>query len=175
MVLSTLQTLGLLVGIFYYVTTLRNAQKTRELTLKAQEQALETRQTQLFMNIYNTFASKEYQKDNEQMMKVWEWADYDDFMRKYGPDVNPDDHAIWDMNLQWMEGIGVLVRRGMIDPELVYDLMYGSIIGFWERHEPIVQGIRDRASIPNVWIDLEYIYDQMKVIEEKRLAQNPLP
>ena len=50
MVLSTLQTVGLLVGIFYYVTTMRNAQKTRELTLesqelsqKAQEQSLETK------------------------------------------------------------------------------------------------------------------------------------
>ena len=58
MVLSTIQTVGLLVGIFYYVTTLRNAQKTRELTLqsmeltrKAQEQAVETRQAQLYNNI----------------------------------------------------------------------------------------------------------------------------
>jgi hypothetical protein len=53
MVLSTIQTVGLLVGIFYYITTMRNAQKTRELALKsqeltrkAQEHAVETRQIQ---------------------------------------------------------------------------------------------------------------------------------
>ena len=45
-VLSTLQTFGLLVGIFYYVMTLRNQQKNQQL-------ALETRQAQLFMNIYD--------------------------------------------------------------------------------------------------------------------------
>ena len=43
MVLSTLQTTGLLVGIFYYIVTLNNQQKNQELTLIAQAQALETR------------------------------------------------------------------------------------------------------------------------------------
>ena len=33
MVLSTLQTVGLLVGIFYYVITLRNQEKTRHASL----------------------------------------------------------------------------------------------------------------------------------------------
>ena len=56
MVLSTIQTIALVVGIVYYLTIMRNAQKTRELTLqsqeltrKAQEQSLETREAQLFM------------------------------------------------------------------------------------------------------------------------------
>jgi hypothetical protein len=57
MVLSTIQTVGILVGIIYYLTIMRNTQKTRELTLKAQEQALETRQAQLFMQWYNSFAA----------------------------------------------------------------------------------------------------------------------
>jgi len=170
-----LQTIGILVGVFYYIMTIRTNKRNQdislrnqELTLKAQDFTLETRQAQLFMNIYNKFASKEFQKDSEQMMVVWEWNDYDDFMAKYGPEANPDDHAIWDMSLQFYEGIGVIVRRGLIDPELVYDLMYGSIIGFWERHEVIIQGIRDRARIPQVWDDIEYIYNVMKSIQNKR-------
>ncbi len=51
LVLQILQTAGILVGIIYYITIMRNTQKTRELslraqelTLKAQEQAKETRQ-----------------------------------------------------------------------------------------------------------------------------------
>ena len=60
MILSTIQTIALIVGIIYYITIMRNTQKTRELTLesqeltrKAQEQQLETRQAQMFMQIYN--------------------------------------------------------------------------------------------------------------------------
>jgi hypothetical protein len=44
----------------------RNSQRNRELTLKAQEQALETRQTQLFMQIYQDMSSPEhYIRSNE--------------------------------------------------------------------------------------------------------------
>lgn len=56
MVLSTIQTVSLVVGVIYYITIMRNSQRTRELTLesqelarKAQEHALETRQAQMFM------------------------------------------------------------------------------------------------------------------------------
>ena len=158
---------GVIAGFSYYVLTVRNNQRN-------QRQQLETRQAQLFMNLFNTFASKEYQKDKEQMTTVWEWKDYDDFFAKYGPDINPDDHAIWDMNLQWMEGVGVLVRRGLIDPKLVYDIMYGSIIAFWEKHETIIQGLRERSTMPQTLSDLEYIYRQMEAIREKRRTQKPI-
>ena len=45
--------LGLTASIAYYANILNNANKTRELQLKAQEQALETRQAQLLMQIVN--------------------------------------------------------------------------------------------------------------------------
>ena len=60
MLLSTIQTIALIVGIIYYLTIMRNAQKTRELTLKSQEHATETRQAQLFMQIYDKWSSTEY-------------------------------------------------------------------------------------------------------------------
>ena len=45
---------------FYYINTLKNAQRARDLSLKAQEQASETRQAQLFMQIYSMFSSDEF-------------------------------------------------------------------------------------------------------------------
>jgi hypothetical protein len=87
MVLSTLQTAGLLVGIFYYVTTMRNAQKTRELTLqsqelsrKAQEHALKTREAQLFMQFYSQHATDVWQNATRHIQNVVQWKDYDDFI-----------------------------------------------------------------------------------------------
>jgi uncharacterized protein HemX len=64
--IQIVQTLALLVGIVYYITIMRNTQKTRELslraqelTLKAQEQAKETRQAGLLMQIYEAYRSTE--------------------------------------------------------------------------------------------------------------------
>jgi uncharacterized membrane-anchored protein YhcB (DUF1043 family) len=45
MVLSTLQTIALIVGIAYYLIIMRNSQRNQALALRAQEQALETRST----------------------------------------------------------------------------------------------------------------------------------
>ena len=55
MVLSTLQTAGILVGIAYYIMTIRNQQKN-------QDMQLETRQAQLFMQIYNRFNDRDIQQ-----------------------------------------------------------------------------------------------------------------
>ena len=90
---------GVLAGFSYYVMTVRSQQKNQEISQKNQELTLETRQAQLFMNIFNNFSSKGYQKDLENIL-AWEYDNYEDFFAKYGADVNPDDHSIFDHNLQ---------------------------------------------------------------------------
>jgi len=53
--------LGLTVSILYYTFTLQNANKTQKLQL-------ETRQTQVFMDLYKTMASKEFMMDLENIL-----------------------------------------------------------------------------------------------------------
>ena len=66
--LSTIRDLvaifGVIAGFSYYVLTVRAnqrnqeiAMKNQELMLKAQQQTVETRQAQLFMQVYNTITS----------------------------------------------------------------------------------------------------------------------
>ena len=49
--------LGLTASIVYYANILNNANKTRELQLKAQEHATETRQAQLYMQLFQVDTS----------------------------------------------------------------------------------------------------------------------
>jgi hypothetical protein len=158
-ILTYLTLISVPIGVTYHIVTLYNSRKNQQLTL-------ETRQAQLFMNIFNNFSSKEYQKDLENIMS-WQYTDYDDFFAKYGPDVNPDDHAIWDHNLQWMEGLGVMVKRNLIDPNLVYDIMYGTIISFYEKFEPIILRFKEQGGT-HILQDLTYIHDEMKRIQKER-------
>ena len=58
-VLQIVQTVGILVGIIYYITIMRNQQRTRELALTAQEHATETRQTEIFMRLYEQLNNAE--------------------------------------------------------------------------------------------------------------------
>ena len=101
------------------------------------------------------------------MLRIWEFEGYEDFFMKYGPTMNPDDHAIFDMIVTYFEGIAVLVKRGLIDPNLVYDLMYGSIIGLWEKYEPVLLRLREMSESPKTLQDLEFLYHEMKRLEAK--------
>jgi len=165
MLLSTLQTIALIVGIAYYLIIMRNSQKTRELALDAQEQALETRQTQLFMDVYKSHTTKEHQADLSELLISWDWNDFDDFNEKYMVPPNNAKYLSYFANL---EGLGLLVRNGLLDANLVYDLQYVSIIMIWEKFLPIVLGYRKAWASPQLWVTVEYLYDEMRRIRVER-------
>ena len=167
MVLSTLQTVGILVGIFYYIMTLRNTTRNQELTRKSQEQALETRQAQLFMQIYDRWLDYPRGKETSVVMHEWEWDDPEDFWRKYGPE-NHLEYIKWTSHSGFLEGIGVLIKRGYIDPYLVDDLMSLSAISYWERFGEVIQYGRKRYNWPQLWEYCEYLHDQIKQIAEQQ-------
>jgi len=165
--LVDLQTIGVLataasvsVAAIYYIFTLRINQRVLKTTL-------ETRQVQLFMDIYKTYSSKEFQKDREQMQIFWNFEGVRDFVDKYGAGANLDEHAKWDTQVAQFVGIGTLVRMGLIKPELVFDLIYDSVIIFYEKFQPVIMELR-KYYISNYAQDAEYLYNEMKRIAKER-------
>lgn len=181
MVLSTLQTVGLLVGIFYYVTTLRNAQKTRELALKnqeltlqsqeltrkAQEQSLETRQAQLFMQIYRDMSSPEHYIRTNELYEM-EWEDYSDFENKYGSENNPENYALRFSTWSWFNGVGLLVKAGLINVSTVHDLMRTTILWQWEKFKDVIRKQREVYNMPTNFEGFEFLANEMVKEVESR-------
>ena len=64
-------------------------------------------------------------------------------------------------------GIGTLVKKGLIRPDLVFDLIYDSVTIFWDKFLPVIEGLR-RDYIPNYAEDAEYLYNEMKRIALER-------
>ncbi len=124
----------------------------------------ETRQTQLFMQIFDRLNQKESRKQIGEFIYVWEWKDFDDFWDKYGPEANIDDWASLNSLNAYYEGIGVMIKRGLIDPTLVDDIMSGEIIRVWEKFEPIAREWRRRQNWPQAFEWNEYLYNEIKAI-----------
>ena len=169
-----LQTVGILVGVFYYIMTIRANQrnqeialKNQELTLESQQQATETRQAQLFMQIYNTWSSRET-IDIRKELQLWEWTDYDDFIRKYGADSNPEAWASFQELGNFYEGIGVLIKRQLIDPTFVDDLMSGATLWGWEKFGGLVREYRIRENVPFLYEFWEYLYNAVSAIAHEQ-------
>jgi hypothetical protein len=167
MFLSTLQTVGLLVGIIYYIIIMRNSQRTRELTLKAQEHATETRQLDLFMRWHQELTKPEVRKNFSDILQM-EWEDFDDFRRKYDSTVNPDNSnkrlAVWS----FFEGIGYLLSRGVIDADTVHEMLGPGSLGVWIKFEPIIQAYRKHYGRHELWEWFEYLMVELKKVRERR-------
>ena len=153
--------IGLIIAIIYYTLTLNNTNKTR--------------QAQLFMTVYNNHISIPSMTIMQELQWEWNWKDYDDFVTKYSYPNNMEALVKFSHYFASLEGLGVLCKKGLIDPELVYDSQYTSIIHNWEKFLPIIEELRLRMNTPHLYEDPEYLYNQMIRIRTKRGHQPMKP
>ena len=158
---------GVLVAAAYYVLNMRASKKTQELAQKTQEQTLETRQAQLFIQLYTTFTSYEFKTKWNEVMHVWRWRDFKDYDTKYGFSKH-EEFSKFDFVGTFFEGVGVLVKKGLIDVTLVDDLMSGHVVSGWERFEPIIRRYREIQNWPQILEWWEYLYHEVKGIMENQ-------
>jgi hypothetical protein len=57
--------------------------------------------------------------------------------------------------------VGVLLRRGLIDFELVDALLGNSAPQLWEKVEPVVEEARVKSDDPRLYEHFEYLYSEM--------------
>lgn len=158
---------GVIAGFTYYVMTVRNTRRNQELQL-------ETRQAQLFMQIFN----RQYEIDQRKSLHLLnniEYKDSDDFNEKYGSENNPDTYFRVESLGTYFEGIGVLVKRNLVDPFMVDDLMSGRIIDFWEAVGPWILDYRERTGDYERSEHVEYLYHVIKSIQDKQRIEAGLP
>ncbi len=119
-----LQTIGVLVtgasvtiAAIYYIITLRTNQRNTKTTL-------ETRQAQLFMNLYQHTYSPDFGDAVYVVLNkgVTDYEDYESMMRD-PQRVKP--FVVWGM---WIEGVGVLVKEGLVSLRMVTELVGGMIL-----------------------------------------------
>jgi hypothetical protein len=159
--------LSISLAAFYYISTIRNAQRTRELALKAQEQALETRQLQLYTTAFQHTLNREFMLAYVDVIYNQEWEDYEDFMRKYGPESNPEAYASVVQVIELFQMIGLFVEQNALDIEIVNRHCGKVVVRVWEKVEPFVREFRIWTDNPMHWHSFEYLYHEMKKIYQQ--------
>jgi hypothetical protein len=71
---------------------------------------------------------------------------------------------------RYFEGIGVLLRRGLIDVNLVHELLSSVDIRWWELAGPVIRNARQQGSFQTMYDHAEFLYHEMK----KREHESPL-
>jgi hypothetical protein len=151
--------LGILLGIFFGLRQLRDIVRSRN--------------TDLFVDLYNQLTSREFQKMYNDIMYKYQWVDYEDWLNRYGPDADPEAWASFNSVGYFFDGIGVLLNKGLIDIQLVDDLMSSAVIWLWEKTGPIVKERRRRRNRPQIWEWVEYLYYRIKENDDAAPGRQP--
>ena len=156
-------------GISVMIGVINSIRASRE-TKEQRQVEVETRQAELFMRLYDRYSSIDFRDTITKMMQ-WTWTDYDDFMRKYGSEANPDAYNAWVTMQNYFEGIGVLVQRELIDLRLVDDLLWNITTYFWEKFGPILIESRHRSTRtefgkPRLFDHTEWLYNRIRTMQQ---------
>ena len=155
MVLSTIQTASLVVGIVYYITIMRNQQRNQELSLKAQEHTLETRQAQNFMQMYNRLQDSMGDLNSVELMQNAKFDTIEEFLELMNTDKT---FGIFIRKYGgFYEGLGVLVKEGLLNVRFVALMWGGTTRMYYELIEPILEDWRKVINYPRLWSESEYV------------------
>lgn len=151
--------LSITASIVYYASVLRNANTT-------QQHQLETRQAQLFMQIFNHYVSSEFRGALNEIEK-WDWTTFEDFWENYGDPIRyPDNYTAFSKVGMFYEGLGTLVSQGLIDVGMISEFFGGLFIDWYDKWTTVYDGIRamynqDENHAPRSW-KTSYLYEQIK-------------
>jgi hypothetical protein len=141
-------------GVVYYALQLRHQIKQR--------------QSDLLVRIapWINISSSELQQVVIRTLDT-EYKDYDDFIKEYGKlhSEKPEQAAILTV-LNYLEGIGILVKRKLVNVDFVSDFWSGDIPMIWDKLKPIVEGERRKWNYP-LLLNAEYLYNEMKQREQR--------
>lgn len=157
-----IQAAGILVAVVYHIMTLRN-------TRKNQQMQLETRQAQLFMQLFDRWSDPSFAKiygeyryktcakahnDPSEICKIAVRALFESF--------DPDVWIPIQTLAQYFEGISILVQKKLIDIDMVERLLSGRIVWYWDSTEPFIKYVRERIDDPTMYREIEILADEMK-------------
>jgi hypothetical protein len=153
---------GVIAGFSYYVLTVRNANKARQVEMlhRLHDSKYDVEGIERFFQLTNL-----------------EWDDFNDYFEKYSAMNNPKMAAIMESQMSFFEGLGVIVKKQVIDLDTVYDIFSNRIISLWLKYETVVKGWRKTVEYgPGAFYceNFENLADEMIKIRKKRGTSFPL-
>jgi len=142
---------GVLVGVARALQELRHLRKQRE--------------TDLFVRLapWLNMSSTELLQAYVKVLNL-EFKDYDDFVKRYGQPLaeKPEQMAIMTVG-NYFEAIGALLRRKLLDVDLVWDYWGETFVTLWQRKFRLyLEGVRKEFNQPEFAEHGEYLFDEMR-------------
>ncbi len=136
--------LGVCVAAGYYILNMRAT--------------LQTRQAQLFMQIYTRWSEEDWAARHTVLGKTL-GGSYEDFKKNILE--NPEELKKFQSLMRFYEGLGVLVKENLIHIRLIALTMAGDTTRYWEEAKPMVMKMRSDFNYPRLQSETEYLYNRL--------------
>lgn len=176
MVLSTLQTAGLLICIFYYLMALRNQQKNQEISLKNQEislknqeETLKTRNATLFLQTIGQIVT-----NNEALKHILRIENHPfSSIEEYHELMKDPEYALSNIYMRVMcDFWGIFLKNDIIDIKMISQFQPYWAPWFWEMNkEQIYESRKERQGF---YENMEYFVNSLQKYKEENPEQAPL-
>jgi hypothetical protein len=113
------------------------------------------RKADLLMRLYSTFDSLDFQEAFHRLY----WADFHDY--DSAMEILEGRRYVATYLFTFYDQVGVLLRRGLIDFDLVDALLGNSTRQLWEKVAPVVEEARIRSDDVRLYENFEYLYGEM--------------
>jgi hypothetical protein len=160
MVLSTLQTLSLIVGMTYYLMILNNQQKNQKITLQTRKASY---MTQLAFDLYSTESLTQYGE-----ITSWEWENIEEYWSKYD---TKECWLLWNRLFLRFDMVGRLLREGLIDTIDAVQVIGSASILLWNKFEKVTLEQRKRYGA-NWMSDFEYLANEVTKVYDQTYTSN---
>jgi hypothetical protein len=119
-----------------------------------------TRQTENIIRLSPWFNmnAKEIQETINSVCSV-KYTNTEEYFEKYSD--KPEQTSL-KMLGNYLEGVGVLVSRGLVETGLIYDFWGDIAMSTWEDNEKIIYAMRERASEPRMFEYWEKLAGEMR-------------
>jgi len=152
-------------GVIYYALEIRHQNRQMEQQNKIRQADLAIR-----INPWLNMSGAEFTQIALKLSAL-EYENYDDFVKKYGSIMSDSPasmafHAISN----YFEGVGVLLKRKLVDLDIVKDYYGESVVVVWKKLEPLISGVRKEFNMPRAWEPFEYLYSEFTKGEQKGVS-----
>jgi hypothetical protein len=110
-------------------------------------------------------------------IQKWRWETPEEFMQKYGPVETPVEWYKFRKLFGIYENMGILLKEGVFEIEMLYDWAGGMPIRLWEKYENIVDYYRVnyeegvKGMLFEYYEDLVYALKEVQAVDKANFAE----
>ena len=114
---NVVEALGILIGVAIALKQLRDIDQTND-------QELETRQTQLQLNILAQTRTMDFLIHYMDFVYGQEFSSYEEWIEKYGPRINPEAYTTYVYVTGMYQNLGFLLKRNILNAEQIRPMSF---------------------------------------------------